>query len=433
MGFLPIRLGDLQVGLYIKLDYGWGAHPFLRNTFTIRSQKDIAIIRKNGLTKITYDPTRSDPKALERLAAPPQSEKQGDPEEDVSVSEAEVEVEEAEKALAVEKEYLYEKQFSHQDAIEETAKAYQDALIQNKTAMQMISQGKAEGVEYANQVLESMMEVLNGPAPTLSLVKASTPKGITEEVSAHAMNVCSLSLLLGDTLGLNPEDRQALGQGAMFHNIGLHRVPPAVRKKKKDALSNNERHQLETYPHYGRQMVEGLAGMSRGSLDIISQHRENLDGTGYPQGLIGDQIAFLPRVVRVVTEYNSLLINGHGVATPTQALAYLYTKLKEQCQPDIIDAFITTVTVYPPGSFVRLSDDSVGLVVKTNKSERLCPLVVLYETTQDSGDLVIVNLATQRDLTIKESLNPKDLDPKILAQLQQSLGGGARTGYFVSA
>ena len=430
MAFIPISLDNLQVGLYIKLDYGWSTHPFLRNSFKIDSHKAIAIIRKHQLTKILYDPTRSDPKALERLAPSPQSEKQGDSEPAVSITEEEVEV--AEQALAAEKEYLHEKLFSHQHAIEETAKAYQDALTQYNTAMQMISQGQAEGVEHANHVLESMMEFLRGPAPTLSLVNALAPKSLMEEVSVQAMNVCSLALLLSDTLGLNPQDREALGQGAMFHNIGLHRVPPAVRKKKKDALSDHERQELEAYPHYGRQMVEGLPGISRDALDIISQHRENLDGSGYPQGVKEPHIAYLPQLLRVVTEYDALLNNRPGAdpLTPTQALTCLYTNMKDQCQQEIIDAFIATVTIYPPGTFVRLSDDSEGLVVKTNKSDRLRPLVVLYETIQDSGDLAIINLATERALSIKESLNPKDLDPQTLAHLQQSLGG--TKGYFVS-
>lgn len=431
MGFIPISLDDLQVGLYIKLDYGWGTHPFLRNSFKLESHTDIGIIRKHQLTKITYDPTRSDPQALEKLAASAQSEKQGDPEEDVSVSRAEIE--EAEQALQAEKEHLHEKLFSHQDTLKETEKAYKGALNQTRTVLKMISMGQAESLDLAKEVVGSMTDILQCPSPTLTLVNVPPPKDLTEKVFVHSMNVCSLSLLVGGTLELNQEDMQTLGQGAMVHNIGLHRVPSAVRTKKKDALSAKERQLFEAYPHYGRQMVEGLPGVSSGCLDIISQHRENLDGSGYPQGLKGDQIAFLPRVVRVVTEYNSLLNNGHGGArlTPTQALTYLYTKLKEQCQPDLIETFIATVTIYPPGSFVRLTDDTVGLVVKTNKAERLRPLVVVYETIQDSGDLVIIDLTTERALAIKESLHPKDIDPKILAQLQQSLGG--IKGYFVSA
>ena len=430
MSFIPISVDDLKVGLYIKLDHGWNEHPFLRNSFKIGSQKDIGIIRKQRLTKLSYDPARSDPKAVEALASSHQSENRVESEEEVPSSHEEIE--EATQTLQHEKEQLLESLFTHQDTIKETEKAYQEALSKNRTVLQMISVGQPEGVDLSTQVVGSIMDILQCPSPTLTLVNAS-PKDITEKVSVYSMNACSLSLLLGQTLELSQEDMQTLGQGAMFHNIGLHRVPSTVRSKRKEDLSAKERQLLEAYPHYGRQMVEGLPGISPGSLNIISQHQENLDGSGYPQGLKGTQIAFLPKVVRVVTEYNVLLNNGHEShhLPPNQALTYLYTKMKEKCEPDIIDAFIATVTIYPPGSFVRLTDDGVGLVVKTNKSERLRPLVVLYETIQDSGDLVIIDLVKEQELSIKESLDPKDLDPKILAQLQQSLGG--IKGCFVSA
>lgn len=430
MAFIPISADDLKVGLYIRLDHGWNEHPFLRNSFTIQSLKDIAIIRKQKLTKISYDPDRTNLTTLETVPSPVQSGTGVDPEKKDSFSEQELE--QIVVSLKEEKEQLIQNLFTHQDTIKETEKAYQAAIYENRTVLKMLSTGQSEGLDLAKEIVGSIMGLLQCPSPTLTIVNTPPPKNITEEVSVHSMNVCSLALLLGETLGLNQEDMQTLGQGALFYNIGLHRVPSAVRAKRKDALSVKERQLLEAYPYFGRQMVENISGVTPNCLNIISQHREKLDGSGYPQGLKGDQIGFLPQVVGVVTEYFSLLNDGQRSESlsPTQALTYLYTKMKDKCDPDIIDAFIATVTVYPPGTFVRLTDEYVGLVVKTNKSERLRPLVVVYETIQESADLVIIDLAKERELVIEETLNPKNLDPKILSHLQQSLGG--IKGYFVS-
>jgi HD-GYP domain-containing protein (c-di-GMP phosphodiesterase class II) len=412
MSFLPISVDALQVGLYIKLDHGWREHPFLRSSFKIRSQKDIAIIRKHKLTKISYHPTLSDSQALEGLAASPESENRADPKKEVVFS----------------KEELEEADFSLQ---EEKEKLIQD-LVARQSAQQMISLGQSEGLDLCKQMVGAMMEILDGPSPTLTLVNAPILKNITEQVSVHSVNVCSLALLVADTLDLTQEDRQTLGLGALLHNIGLHRVPPAVRGKRKDALSPKETQMLEAYPYYGRQMVERLSGISPDGLDIISHHRESLDGSGYPQGLKGTHISFLPRVVRVVTEYNALINNGEGSDRhiPTDALRYLYTQMREKCDPDIIDAFIVSVTVYPPGSFVRLTDDSIALVLKSNKAQRLRPLVGLYETTRTSDNPAFIDLAQEPQLAIKESVNPQDLDPKILAHLHQDFEG--IKGFFVS-
>ena len=84
MGFIPITLEKLQVGIFIKLDHVWTDHPFVKNTFKITSDDDIDLIKKHRLFKILYDPDQSDPEALHALeisSAPvlqePSSVKQG--------------------------------------------------------------------------------------------------------------------------------------------------------------------------------------------------------------------------------------------------------------------------------------------------------------------------------------------------------------------
>jgi len=176
MSFLPLKLDQLQVGLYIKLHYGWGGHPFLRNTFKIQSHKDIAIIRRNQLTKITYDPTRSDPQAVEQLTSPQQSETPESPKEATIISEEELN--NAEQALREEKEALHEKLFSNQSQPQE--------------------------------VVRSMTTILDCPSPTLTLVNAPPPQNLVEEISVDSMTVCSLSLIFGATLGLTQEEMEVL-------------------------------------------------------------------------------------------------------------------------------------------------------------------------------------------------------------------------------
>jgi len=65
MGFIPISLEKLQVGIFIKLDHTWTEHPFIKNTFKIASEDDIALIKKHRLFKILYDP---DPLDLRHLS-----------------------------------------------------------------------------------------------------------------------------------------------------------------------------------------------------------------------------------------------------------------------------------------------------------------------------------------------------------------------------
>src|SRR5262245_40012793 len=66
---LPVvKVGDLVPGLYIKLTCSWIKHPFLKNSFKIKSAEHIATIQDLGLQRIEYDPIRSEPEALKALS-----------------------------------------------------------------------------------------------------------------------------------------------------------------------------------------------------------------------------------------------------------------------------------------------------------------------------------------------------------------------------
>ncbi len=166
-------------------------------------------------------------------------------------------------------------------------------------------------------------------------------------------------------------------------------------------------------------------------MGIVHQHRENLDGTGFPQGLRANDIRYLPRLVRVVTEYNKLTnqLEASSSLSPTDALSHLYVKMKNQCDFDIIQAFIATVTVYPPGSLVLLSDGTMGVVMKTNVQERMRPLLVLYKkgVSQDEN-LTLLDLSRHKDLSIEKTIDPKKIDPQIRTILSLS----HLKGYFIS-
>ena len=404
MGFIAISIEKLRVGLYIKLDHSWAEHPFVRNTFQITSDNDVAIIKKHRLWKIFYDPDKSDPDAIHALefSSPLLVEEPSQDREDSLHVESQEET-----TLKQGKAERIEAFTSQQKALNQTRDAYLDGIHQSESIMRKVSAGAPEGLEFADQVVGSMTNLLQGTSPAMTLVTPPIPVRPGDEIYMESMNVSALSLLLGRTLQLNQTDAHTLGLGALFHNLGLHRIPANLRAKK-GPLKPAEKQVFEMYPQHAKAMLEQVPGVSRNVIEIVHQHRENLDGSGFPQGLSGKGIGFLPRLVRVVIEYHNLTSQREASSnlSPTEALSHLYVKMKAKCDFDVIQAFIATVTVYPPGSYVQLSDGSVGVVVKTNEQDRMRPLLLLYEegVSQD-GDLILLDLAGHKELSIEKSLD----------------------------
>jgi HD-GYP domain-containing protein (c-di-GMP phosphodiesterase class II) len=415
VAWLPLDPALLRIGLHIKVEHSWLEHPFVRNKFTISSPNEIVIIRKHRLTHLFYDPDLSHADAVAALASPVQDQ----PEViDLDLQEA---VEEDEKAMLKEKAILVQRVIDHRTQLEEAERKYVGTVKQCSTMIDLIDAGKREGVASATQLAADMVDFLNqDKSVMLSLVQ---PKGLgdsEEERIVQVMNVSALAVLTGKFMSLNGSQQQRLVLGGLLYNIGLRRIPLSTYAEGDD-LSAEEAELRRMYPRVGKEMLEDLPDVDPEVMTIVHQHREYLDGTGYPHQLVNGAIGQLARLIGTVVEYTHLTRKGNGARSlgPAQALAHLYVKMKEKLGSDVVDPFIATLTVYPPGSFVELSDGSIGLVVSTNAHDRLRPVVMLYDAGGSDKVPPVVDLARERAVTIRTVLDPKAVPQAAVEALNQ--------------
>lgn len=410
MAWLPLDPDLLRVGLYIKIDHSWMEHPFVRNTFTVSSPTEIAIIQKHRLTKLYYDPKLSHADVVESLTQPTQPAR-AFAADAVTAEDTEAD----EQSILKEKKRQLQTALEHRKAIEENGRTYSKATNDVSVIMAMANAGQAGTIESATKVLESMNLITAQEPVLLSLVCAEGRAEPGQELAMQAMNVSALATLTAKTLGLTPVETEHVGMGGLFHNIGMNRVPLTVRLKSEEDLSPTEAKLLRMYPQLGKEILESMPGVAPEVIEIVHQHREYLDGTGYPKRLINGDISKSARLVGTITEYNQRVSDRRSprYLSPSQALTYLYTKLRNKYGPDVIDPFIATVTVFPPGSFVELNDGSFGLVIKTNSQERLRPVIMLYERNASHDQAAIIDLARERSLSIEKSLDPKLIPDRV--------------------
>jgi putative nucleotidyltransferase with HDIG domain len=138
---------------------------------------------------------------------------------------------------------------------------------------------------------------------TSILVDAATPKdGYTAE---HAVEVARLSRLVGVDLGLSEEELEWLVHGALLHDLGKLGVPDAILEKP-GTLTEEEWKVIKRHPEVGAQMIEPLEILSRAA-PVIRYHHERPDGTGYPDGLEGEEIPLAARIVAAADAYDVML------------------------------------------------------------------------------------------------------------------------------
>jgi len=120
----------------------------------------------------------------------------------------------------------------------------------------------------------------------------------------HADRVARYAVSLGRALGFSPEKIELLRKGGILHDIGKLGVPDAVLQKE-GPLDPKEWDVMRKHPTMGCEICQKLKGV-KDVLPMIRNHHERLDGTGYPDGLKGDQIPDVVRIVNIVDIYDAL-------------------------------------------------------------------------------------------------------------------------------
>jgi len=430
MSFIPIKHDDLRKGLYVRLNGSWFSHPFPTNTFKIRTTKELTTIQKLKKVEILFDPEKSDPEGVEEEELGPQDEGGQDPPQELPQEPAREEVvaQSSEEETGDEREEDEEsssvrltpsKAFAQYcEGFRKADKAYQEAYQQSKTVMQDLSTGNIEGIQKAKDMVRDLGDLLENPEMATSMLNVMMSNEMGQGMFMHALNVCALCLMVGKEFDLTPDELRMLALGAVFHDIGELNVPGKILLKRPN-LSPGERDTYRQHPRFGKDMIRKYSGFPKPSLDVIYQHHERLDGSGYPMGLKGkDAISLFARIVMVVDRYDDLCHDPDldKRLTPSEALSHLFVKQKTVFWSDAVVALVRVLGVYPPGSLVLLSNEAIGMVININLSNRLKPLILVYQDDGRSGQAEVVDLQDHEDLTICQNLRPRDV-PKRAAEV----------------
>ncbi len=142
-------------------------------------------------------------------------------------------------------------------------------------------------------------------AETILFSLAQTVEARDEDTGNHCNRLASLSIALGTALGLPEEDLIALHRGGFLHDIGKIAVPDAILNKG-GHLTEQEWDVIKSHTWVGEGICRPMKSLAP-VLPIIRNHHEKWDGSGYPDGLAGEQIPLLARILQVADIFDALV------------------------------------------------------------------------------------------------------------------------------
>ena len=211
------------------------------------------------------------------------------------------------------------------------------AALAGQAAIAIDSASLFQDLQRSNAELVSAYEVaIKGWADALEMSG--------RESKEHISRVVELSLELAKRLSVNPKDLLHIRRGAMLHDIGNLGVPEHLLSKQ-GPLSAEEWMIVREHPRHARQLLTSMVYLGQ-AMDIPSYHHERWDGSGYPEGLHGDQIPFSARLFSVVDVYDFMTHPRpyRSAWKHEDALEYIRAQSGTHFDPVIAHAFLDSVS-----------------------------------------------------------------------------------------
>lgn len=313
-----IKVSELKIGMYIELPTNWHAHPFLRNSFTINSSKQIDKIIEYGITEVNINEEKG-------AAARETAAREEQPEKNFSANI----VPEQLKEIIQDKNMLPEPkaQAVHSYSVSMIGKLWENPSGENIA-------------QFKKGIVDVVDLILSDDATSNHLRKLTSHDYNTY---LHSVNVGVYGVSLAKVV-LSRQDRHdmhALGAGFFLHDIGKVYIDEAIINKP-GKLSEEEMNLMRKHPSMGFKLLTETKQINEECRLIVLQHHERNDGTGYPRKMRGNDIHIYGRICSIADVFDALISERpyKQKLKPFEALKLMRDEMLGHFHKEVFEKFV---------------------------------------------------------------------------------------------
>ena len=189
--------------------------------------------------------------------------------------------------------------------------------------------------------LESSRDLLESSYDEILMAWARILELRDIETNGHSRRVVSIAMGVAELLNLAEEEKIHLRRGAFLHDIGKLGIPDSILHKP-SALSPQEWSRMKDHPRLGREAVCNIPFL-KPALPVIYSHHERWDGTGYPEGLKGEEIPLSARIFSLADVYDALVSDRpyRSAMQQDEIISYMLSEKERIFDPELLDLFVS--------------------------------------------------------------------------------------------
>lgn len=374
-----IRVRDLRFGMYVsQLDRPWLETPYALQGILIRDVEDILKLERY-CTYVYVDFSKSEQHIARKYQPVPQKQ---------TVTDHPVQT--APKVYLTPRPVTektpfhgnqhYVDQSSVTEELTVASQVHSLALEVIKEIKTNIERSNTFEVRDARNAVYSMSEsIVRNPDAMLLLARLRSSGDVLYDCS---VNYSILLLAFGRHLCLPRAELSMLGLGGLLMDIGKLRIAPEIVQNR-NLFKVEERNMMKNHVAYGEEIIRQSENIPQAVYDIVAQHHEREDGSGYPRGLFANQLNTFARMAAIVDCYHELTQAQTGSATTSMLQIFNQLKVLSQggLNATLVEQFAHCIGVFPVGSLVELNTGEVAIVLTHCRSKRTLPLVMVILDT----------------------------------------------------
>ncbi len=395
-----LNVDQLKPGMYVVAVTAQSGSVEVTTQGFVRSQQAINNLKNRGVTEVMIDPSRvlfDDTAPTKEVATVPGVAALGIP---------------------LQNKVTFEQEIGRAATLYDEAKALQEKALTDLKA------GRPIALEPMRSLANNMMESIFRNQDALLCVSRMREKDAY--LLEHSVNVSILMTVFARHLKFDEKQIHTLATGALLHDIGKILVPDSILNKP-GKLTPEEFAQMRAHVTHGVNVLRDTPGMDPIAIETVAQHHERLDGTGYPQQLAGDQISRAGRIIAIVDSYDAITAHRVYKAGVTSLKAFKILRDEPHAyDANLVAEFIRAIGMYPVGTLVKLKSDKIGMVVRSNASEPLSPVVKVFYHARLKQHITItdIDLAKKSDDEIDSAIMPEQFRLDLLGFFRNSIVSG---------
>jgi len=341
---IVVSINDLKIGMYVESVHKQSGNLKVRTQGKVSSEQVIKALKNKGIEALVVDLSKSD---------------KVDPIEEVT-------------QITADKEPT-----KFEDEISKAASLYQEAKSIQEKLLDDIRQGLPVDFEPVRQCSDAFVESLQRNANALLCM--SQIKAKDDYLLEHSLNVAILMATFAEFLGLEQDEVNELAFAGMLHDVGKIAIPDAILNKP-GKHTPEETDIMRQHVERGISAIKEVAEDSTILHQVVSQHHEKLDGTGYPRQIAGSDISEFGRMIAIVDAYDAMTaerVYKKGMPA-NQALKLLLKYSGSHFDEFLVKQFIKCVGVHPVGSLVKTHSEKAAMVIQQNDSQPLNPVIKVF-------------------------------------------------------